>query len=91
MVVIGYIVLIAGLAFDGLSAVLNVRKVVQGPGSSGVPFVPLLLSLGGAWLVASADDSSWLGRFPAFYVALIGYHLLCQYGIPEVAKRITRR
>ncbi len=39
MVVIGYIVLIAGLALDGLTAVLRVRKVVRGPGSSGVPFL----------------------------------------------------
>ena len=66
MVVIGYIVLIAGLVLDGLAAVLMVRKVVRGPGPSGIPVVPLLLSLGGAWLVASVDCQVAYGGYQWF-------------------------
>lgn len=80
--------LLAAVAWDFASLVLNVRRVLRGRGASGVPVI--------SWLVY-VELLEW--RKQTFFFASIGqagavltlFHVLCHFAVPWTIEMLIRR
>ncbi|MCC6729927.1 MAG: hypothetical protein IT208_11380 [Chthonomonadales bacterium] len=80
--------LIAGIALDLASLVLNVRRCRRVKGPSGVPGVSLLIYVVlFVYVTLSRDPALPFGHRHAFLLGLLAFHLVCHAGPQLVCYR----
>lgn len=73
-----YILLLIGMTLDIVSCFLDVKKILYGVGSSGIPVIPLIFYW---FFVATQSQYAFLEQLFLFIILLI-FHIFVQYGIP---------
>ena len=81
-------ILLAAVAGDFVSLVLNVRRAVRGHGASGVPGISWLIYVA---LLEWRKEIFFFASVGQVGAALTGFHVLCHFAVPWTIELLCRR
>ena len=88
LAVLDIALLLAAVAWDFTSLVLNVRRAVKGSGASGVPVISWLVYVA---LLEWRKQTFIFGSVGQAGVVLTIFHVLCHFGIPWTVGLFVRK